>query len=229
MIWLSFLYVFICAFRSFLPRADVQRIVLFDTWFSSVFVGRTVATIAELAFIAQWSLLLMLIAQVTKSRWTKAVSVIILVTISIAEICSWYAVIRTHYLGNVIEESLWGISYALIMSALILEIPKFKGIMKLNAFFAVVGSALYVLFMFTVDVPMYFSRLVSDDLSKKNYFGFVQGLIDLNTKWVVTLDINDWKQEIPWMTLYFTFAVLVSLALCLVPLTPEGWKKHLKN
>src|SRR3569833_2630333 len=37
-------YVFGCAFRSFLPRADVQRICLFDTWLSSVFVGRTVAT-----------------------------------------------------------------------------------------------------------------------------------------------------------------------------------------
>ena len=32
-------YVFGCAFRSLLPRADVQRICLFDTWLSSVFVG----------------------------------------------------------------------------------------------------------------------------------------------------------------------------------------------
>ena len=40
-------YVFGCAFRSFLPRADVQRICLFDTWLSSVAVGRTVATVAE--------------------------------------------------------------------------------------------------------------------------------------------------------------------------------------
>src|SRR5215469_3354865 len=33
-------YVFGCAFRSFLPRADIQRICLFDTWLSSVAVGR---------------------------------------------------------------------------------------------------------------------------------------------------------------------------------------------
>src|SRR6478609_1185138 len=33
-------YVFGCAFRSILPRADVQGICLFDTWLSSVFVGR---------------------------------------------------------------------------------------------------------------------------------------------------------------------------------------------
>src|SRR5215471_15058460 len=47
MLFLSAAYVFGCAFRSFLPRADVQRICLFDTWLSSVTVGRSVATVAE--------------------------------------------------------------------------------------------------------------------------------------------------------------------------------------
>src|SRR5262249_25506792 len=36
MLLFSAAYVFGCAFRSFLPRADVQRICLFDTWLSSV-------------------------------------------------------------------------------------------------------------------------------------------------------------------------------------------------
>src|ERR1700732_5136948 len=52
------LYVLGCAFRSVLPRADVQRIVLFDTWLSSVMVGRSVATVAELCFAAHWALVL---------------------------------------------------------------------------------------------------------------------------------------------------------------------------
>ena len=51
-------YVFGCAFRSCLPRADVQRICLFDTWLSSVLVGRSVATLAEICFVAQWAILL---------------------------------------------------------------------------------------------------------------------------------------------------------------------------
>src|SRR5580693_7272457 len=50
-------YVFGCAFRSFLPRADVQRICLFDTWLSSVVVGRSVATVAEICFAAQWAIM----------------------------------------------------------------------------------------------------------------------------------------------------------------------------
>ena len=49
-------YVFGCAFRSVLPRADVQRICLFDTWLSSVLVGRSVATVAEICFVIQWPL-----------------------------------------------------------------------------------------------------------------------------------------------------------------------------
>src|SRR5580700_3513431 len=49
MLLLCAAYVFGCAFRSFLPRADVQRICLFDTWLSSVVVGRSVATVAEVA------------------------------------------------------------------------------------------------------------------------------------------------------------------------------------
>ncbi len=51
-------YVFGCAFRSILPRADVQRICLFDTWLSSVLIGRSVATIAELCFAIQWAIVL---------------------------------------------------------------------------------------------------------------------------------------------------------------------------
>ena len=58
MLLLCAAYVFGCAFRSVLPRADVQRICLFDTWLSSVFVGRSVATVAEVCFAAQWMIIL---------------------------------------------------------------------------------------------------------------------------------------------------------------------------
>lgn len=61
-------YVFGCAFRSLLPRADVQRICLFDTWFSSVLVGRSVATIAELCFVAQWALVLNQVAKLANCK-----------------------------------------------------------------------------------------------------------------------------------------------------------------
>ena len=55
---LSGLYVFGCAYRCFLPVYDIPRIGIVDSWASSVLVGRTVATIAELAFAAQWAVYL---------------------------------------------------------------------------------------------------------------------------------------------------------------------------
>src|SRR5438045_6520622 len=78
-------YVFGCAFRSFLPRADVQRICLFDTWWSSVVVGRTVATVAEICFAAQWVMILHQLGIVTGADTTLQVAWVILPLIVVAE------------------------------------------------------------------------------------------------------------------------------------------------
>ena len=56
-----------------------------------------------------------------------------------------------------------------------------------------------------------------------------EGIADLNTRWVITREISDWKSEIPWMSLYFSVAVWVSLALCFVPLTKKGMAPHLTS
>src|SRR6478735_11593027 len=96
-------YVFGCAFRSVLPRADVQRICLFDTWLSSVFVGRTVATIAELCFAVQWALILAKLGGMAGAETTVHIAWVIVPLIIIAECFSWYAVVTTNYLYNAVE------------------------------------------------------------------------------------------------------------------------------
>src|SRR6266498_5139232 len=68
LVFLSAAYVFGCAFRSVLPRADVQRICLFDTWLSSVLVGRSVATVAEICFVIQWAIVLHQLGAITGSE-----------------------------------------------------------------------------------------------------------------------------------------------------------------
>jgi len=55
-LFLSGIYVFVCAYRSFLPRIDLERYCLFDTRLSSIFLGRLAATVAELAFSMQLAL-----------------------------------------------------------------------------------------------------------------------------------------------------------------------------
>src|SRR3989475_12532882 len=93
MLLLCAAYVFGCAFRSFLPRADVQRICLFDTWLSSVVLGRSIATIAEICFVVQWAIVVRHLAKVAQSNLAVTISNSIVPLIVIAECCSWYAVI----------------------------------------------------------------------------------------------------------------------------------------
>ena len=228
LIWFSAFYVFVCAYRSIFPKADVQRICLFDNWLSSVFLGRTMATIGELCFIAQWAIVIRYLAIATNEKKVERLSYYIVPIIMIAECFSWFAVITTNYFGNSIEESLWTVTYILIVYSLAKLWPKFKDAFKYAIGISIVFNLLYIFFMIFVDVHMYITRLIQDTKDHKKYFGFIDGIIDLNTRWIVTYDINHWKTEIPWMSLYFSFAVLVSIGLCFIPLTKNKLEKHFK-
>jgi hypothetical protein len=206
-------YVFGCAFRSVLPRADVQRICLFDTWLSSVLIGRSVATLAELCFALQWAIVLRELAKITHSDTAKNIAKVIVPLIALAECCSWYAVISTNFLGNVVENSLWTASFALIGIALARLALSFRGPARYAIAAMAAGSAGYVLFMCNVDVPMYFARWQAQLADGQQYFGLLSGLHDLATRWVVTHSIAHWHNEIPWMSLYFSVAVWTSLLL----------------
>ena len=213
LLFLSAVYVFVCAFRSVLPRADVQRICLFDTPLSSVLVGRSVATIAELCFIIQWAIVLRELAKSVSSDTARNVSRTIVPLIVLAECCSWYAVITTNFLGNVLENSLWTASFLLIAVALVRLLPHFCGIAQWAIAATALGAAGYLMFMVTVDVPMYFVRWQAQIASGYHFLGLAAGLHDLATRWIVNHDIARWRHEIPWMTLYFSLAVWASLAL----------------
>jgi hypothetical protein len=219
---LSAAYVIGCAFRSVLPRADVQRICLFDTWLSSVFVGRSVATVAELCFIIQWAIVLRALAQVAKAETAGNISRAIVPIVALAEACSWYAVITTNYLGNLLENSLWTAAFLLIAIALLDLLNRYRGVARLAIAAAAVGIAGYVAFMATVDVPMYFTRWQADLAAGRQFFGLLSGLHDVATRWVVTRDAARWNGEIVWMSLYFSAAVWTSLLLA-----SFGLVKHL--
>src|SRR5262249_47775213 len=151
-------YVFGCAFRSILPRADVQRICLFDTWLSSVVVGRSVATIAELCFAAQWAVILNQLGAMTNADTTLTIALVIFPLLVIAECFSWYAVLTTNYLGNAIENSIWAVAFFLVGVALARLLPEYHGVVRVVLITAIVCTVLYLAFLITVDVPMYFNR-----------------------------------------------------------------------
>lgn len=206
-------YVLGCAFRSVLPRADVQRICLFDTFLSSVLVGRSVATVAEVCFVAQWAIVLRALADVADSDIGRIAARAIVPLIVLAECCSWYAAITTDYIGNVFENSLWTVTFLLVGLALAQLLSRFRGVAQLGLATTTVGIGAYVLFMITVDVPMYIARWHTQVASGRDRLGLFSGLHDLATRWAVTHDLKPWRQEIVWMSLYFSVAVWASLGL----------------
>ena len=210
-------YVLGCAYRSALPVFDVQRICLFDSWLSSVIVGRSVATVAELCFVTQWALLMHEISRFTGSKTGKTAAFAVLPLIGIAETFSWYSVLTTSNLGHVVEETLWGVTAAMLVITLLSAWPRCP--QRLRPLLA--GSCLmgvgYVAFMFMVDVPMYWARWIADEASGRQYMGLAQGVADASGRWVVSHQWEDWQSEVAWMSLYFSVAVWLSIAFIHAP------------
>jgi hypothetical protein len=210
-------YVLGCAYRSALPVFDVQRICLFDSWLSSVIVGRSVATVAELCFVTQWALLMGEISQVMQSRPGRMAALAIVPLIAVAEACSWYSVLTTSNIGHVIEESLWGISAMLLVISLLSMWPRSSQRLRPLLLAMCLTGIAYVAFMFMVDVPMYWSRWVADEASGRHYLSLSQGVLDTSGRWVVSQQWQTWKSEVIWMTLYFSIAVWLSIAFVHLP------------
>src|SRR4051794_3195953 len=80
----------------------------------------------------------------------------------------------------------------------------------------VAGIVGYLAFLMTVDVPMYLHRWRAKVAAGGKLLRPLDGLRDASTRWVVTYDLAEWKDEIVWMSLYFSLAVWSSLALCVV-------------
>jgi hypothetical protein len=217
---LSAVYVFGCAFRSAFPVYDVPRICLFNHWLSSVMVGRSVATVAELCFVGQWALMLNEISRAAKSALGTAVSLAVVPLIAIAEVCSWYSVLTTSNLGHVAEESIWGLSVALLVMSVMTIYPRCTPSGRTMFAACCAAGVAYVVFMFSVDVPMYWSRWLADEATGRHYMSIAQGALDVATHRVVSYRWEVWKSEIAWMSLYFSLAVWISMSLIHAP-APE--------
>jgi hypothetical protein len=110
LLWLGGVYVLGCAFRSVFPMVDVPRTCLHETWVSRIFVGRMVATAAELAFAMQWVLLL---KEAGAGRAARLITPLLLA----AEAFSWIAVLTRNNLHHAIENSLRELEAVLLAAA----------------------------------------------------------------------------------------------------------------
>jgi hypothetical protein len=220
-LWLSAGYVLGCAFRSVVPVYDVPRLSLVESPLASVLVGRSVATIAELCFVAQWALTLREASRITGSAFGRWSSRLVLPMIVVAESCSWYSVLTTSNLGHALEETLWALSAALMVVSLVAAWSRWKPMHRpAVVVFSVLGVA-YVSYMLLVDIPLYANRWLATEAADGQYLTVAQGLRDIVYPHAVTYAFDAWRHELLWMALYFSVGVWISIGLVHSPL-PES-------
>jgi hypothetical protein len=215
---LSAVYVFGCAFRSAFPVFDIPRLCLVNSWLSSVILGRSVATCAELCFAAQWVIMLREAARVTGSPLGRFAARAIVPLIAVAEVCSWYSVLTTSNIGHIAEESIWGLSAILLVASMLVIRPRCASPRRALLAAGCVAGAAYASYMLLVDVPMYWHRWAADRSIGRHYLNVSEGLRDAAGHWLVSHRWDLWRSEVIWMSLYFSVAVWLSIALVHAPL-----------
>ena len=215
-------YVLGCAFRSVLPVYDIPRVVLIDTPLSNVIVGRSVATVAELCFAAQWALMLHRMALMSHSGPGQTVAALIVPLIVIAEACSWYAVLTTAQRAHAAENSIWGLSAALVVAGLLMMAPQRVAGLSWPVIVWCVGGAAYVAYIFLFDVPAYWSRWRVDQTTGRRHLSIAEGVRDVCGRRIVSYRWEVWKNEVLWMSLYFSVGVWSSVSLVYASMTLAG-------
>ncbi|MDE2454389.1 MAG: hypothetical protein KGL43_12420, partial [Burkholderiales bacterium] len=113
--------------------------------------------------------------------------------------------------------SIWGLCVALLVAGLVLLWPRCATPARPLVAAACALGIGYVVYMFGVDVPMYWARWVRDSAQGRPVLDLAQGLADASRRWVVSSRWADWKTEVVWMTLYFSVAVWLSIGMIHVP------------
>lgn len=218
LLWLAAIYVLGCGFRSIFPMLDVPRICLHDTWISRIIIGRSVATIAELAFAAQLALLLRVASVAPGGGIAVVVSRLVVPLVLLAEVFCWTAVLRGNYLWHAFENSLWTLMAVLAVAAFLSL--RFHAADQRRGFFAlaIACATAYVAYMGFLDVPMYVSRWQTDLAAHHQYLSLSAGFGEILQRCTVMREWSAWREDVPWLSLYFTIAVWISIALAHAPI-----------
>ncbi len=213
---LSGIFAAACAFRSILPRVDLERQCLWNSRLSSIFVGRSVATVAELCFAGQCALWILKLSALTGNASLQVVGWSIVPLILVAQLCCWYAVISLNHLGHAIEEIVWSVMIFLVALSLGLTVGQMPADSRILSGIAMVACAGAALLMLAVDVPMYLARWREGRSSGVRYLSLREGLRDALERRRVAHRWSEWRPEVPWMSLYFSVGVWLSLCLVFV-------------
>jgi hypothetical protein len=211
---LSGVYVAVCGFRSLVPRVDLERVCVWDSWLSSIMLGRTAATVAELCFALQCGLFVYRLADVTGTPLLSAGALLMVPLAFFAQLLCWYAVLSLNPIGHAIEESLWALIMLLLSVSCGAAAVGAEGTLRTML---LVGFVVYLVgacLTMTLDVGMYIRRWRAPASAER--LTLATGLRDCRTRRLPTPAWHVWREEVPWMTLYFSVGVWTSLAMVLL-------------
>jgi hypothetical protein len=214
---LSGVYVLVCAYRSVLPRVDLERLVVVDTRLSSIFLGRAAATVAEICFALQLGLLVHQLGVHAGLPWVQTAAWVLPVFMVVAQGFCWHSVLTLNHITQAVESSLWAAGFAwmaVLMGAIALGS---SGWVQAVAIVGVLGSVSFVAYMLCVDVPMYWRRYQHGRAHGLTYMRLDQGARDAWQRRVPSGNWSAWKADALWLTPYFSFGVWVSIAMVCVP------------
>ena len=103
----SGVYVLVCAYRSVLPRVDLERLVVVDTHLSSIFLGRAAATVAEICFALQLGLLVHQLGVHANLPWVQTAAWAVPVFMVVAQGFCWHSVLTLNHITQAVESLLW--------------------------------------------------------------------------------------------------------------------------
>jgi hypothetical protein len=137
--------------------------------------------------------------------------------IVVAEGCSWLAVLKTANLLHALENSLLTLAAVLALAAFIDLRAHVAGRLRHVLAAAIAGGLVYIAFMVLIDVPMYLTRWQTSVAAGQSAIPLADGLNQILARCTVVRDWAAWRKDVAWISLYFSAAVWVSIALPHIP------------
>lgn len=214
---LSGVYVLVCAYRSVLPRVDLERLVVVDTRLSSIFLGRTAATVAEICFAVQLGLLVHQLATHAGMSWVQRAAWAVPVFMVVAQVFCWHSVLTLNHITQAVESMLWAAGFGWMAALLTVIALDSSGWVNSLATFGVLCSVAFIVYVLGVDAPMYWRRYRHGRARGQAYMRLDQGARDAWQRRVRSGSWAAWRADALWLTPYFSFGVWVSIAMVFVP------------
>lgn len=214
---LSGVYVLVCAYRSVLPRVDLERLVVVDTRLSSIFLGRAAATVAEICFAIQLGLLVHQLGAHANMPAVQLAAWTIPIFMMVAQGFCWHSVLTLNHITQAVESMLWAAGFAWMAALLGVIAIDTSGWVHSLAMFSILCSVGFVAYVLGVDVPMYWRRYRNERARGRAYMRIHQGARDAWHRRVRSGNWAEWKADALWLTPYFSLGVWVSIAMVYVP------------